>query len=521
MRSLLESAKVSSPRKIPSADVGADVGAATLGVVGELGGRNLRRFVTAFAISIAAVLALGATAAGAAQLTRAFTDDVWFTQPTSQAAQQWVQRTQATNAKLVLLEVDWTSIEPTAPPPGIDPTDPSGPQFNFGYLDSRVRQFTATGLTVAFLVTNAPRWAEAPGGPANFEAAGSWEPNATAFGQAATALARRYSGSYPDPLSPGQPLPRVRYFQAWGEANFSIHLAPQWTRKGSVWTPTGPALYRGLLNAFYAGVKSVHADDVVITTGFGPYGDSPGGCVGSQGVGAGCRMHPALFARELLCLHGERLRPESCPSPAHFDVMAIDPYQVSSPTTRAYNIDDVSSPDLGKLTRVLKRAVSLRRAVPHRHKPLWVTEFSYDSNPPNPGAVSLATQARWLEEAFYLFWKQGVSTVVWYLLRDQAPSFQLNDYYSGVYYYSGKAKPAAEAFRFPFVVWTTGSRATVWGIAPQSGALSVQRKQGRGWRTLLKLHVSAGAVFVRTISPKLRGSFRAVVAGESSLAWRR
>jgi hypothetical protein len=457
----------------------------------------------------------------APNLTRALTDDVWFTQSTPQAAQQWVQRAETSGAKLVLLEVDWTSVEPTAPPAGSDPTDPSAPQFDFGYLDARVREFNSSGISVALLVTDAPRWAEAPGGPANFEAEGAWEPNATAFGQLGTAIARRYSGSYPDPAHPGQTLPRVRYFQAWAEANFSIHLAPQWTRQGSSWVPTGPGLYRNLLNAFYAGVKSVHSDNFVITTGFGPYGDPPGGCAGSQGTGAGCRMHPALFARELLCLHSERLNPEACPSPAHFDAMAADPYQVSSPTTRAFNIDDVSSPDLGKLTRVLKRAAQLGRSLPRGHKQLWVTEFSYDSKPPNPGGLSLATQARWLDEALYLFWKQGVSTVVWYLLRDQAPTYKPNTYYSGLYYYGGTAKPALQAFRFPLVVWPSGKRATVWGISPRSGRLRVQRRTHSSWHTLFTLRTTAGRVFVRTISAKLRGRFRAVVAGESSLAWRR
>jgi len=472
--------------------------------------------------AVAVVIFLGATvsAASGAGFRRAFTDDVWFTQG-SPAAQQWVQRTTATGAKLVLLEVDWGTVEPKAPPANVDPSDPAGPGFNFAYLDARVRAFSGSGMSVALLVTDAPRWAEAPGGPANFEAAGAWKPNATAFGQVATALARRYSGSYPDPLDPGHVLPRVRYFQAWAEANLSVHLAPQWTRSGRSWVPAAPALYRNMLNAFYSGVKAIHADNFVITTGFGPYGDSPGGCTGTQGVGPGCRMRPAMFARELLCLRGQSLRLESCSNRAHFDALAIDPYQVASPTTPAFNADDISSADLGKLTRILRKASSTGRALPRGHKQLWVTEFSYDSNPPNPGAVSLATQARWLEEAFYLFWKQGVSTAVWYLVRDQAPSYNTRDYYSGVYFYSGARKPSFEAYKFPFVVWPSGRTATVWGISPASGTLSVQQKHRTSWKTLFRLRVSAGGVFKRSVSARMRGRFRAVIGGESSLVWRR
>lgn len=465
-----------------------------------------------------ATLGLTAPAAFAARpLTTALTDSVWYI-----GGPTWIQKTVATRAHVALIEVDWVSIEPTKPPREIDPTDPNGPEYRFGYLDQLVRQFQGTGISLAFLVSDAPQWAEAPGGSPLLNANGAWEPNATAYGQVATALARRYSGSFPDPLNPGRMLPRVRYFQAWAEANFTIHLAPQWTQSGGRWVPNGPRLYRRLLNSFYAGIKSVRSDDVVITTGFGPYGDAaPGACANGE-EGNGCRMHPAQFARELLCLHGSVLTVESCPNPAHFDVLAVDPYQVASPTTPAFNADDVSSPDIWKLTRILTKARRVRTALPRAGKPIWVTEFSYDSNPPNPGGVSLATQARWLEEVFYLFWKQGVSTVVWYLVRDQAPTYNQateNDYFSGLYYYNGGAKPALEAFRFPFIVWPNGRSATVWGISPRTGSLSVQRQSGRSWKTLFRLNLSAGSVFVRSISNSLHGHFRAVVNGEKSLVW--
>ena len=474
--------------------------------------------VVGLLLATAALGRLVPVADAARPLTTAFTDSVWYI-----GGPTWIQKTVATNAKVALIEVDWVSIEPTRPM-GVDPTDPNGPEYRFGYLDQLVRQFEGTGISLAFLVSDAPQWAETPGGPTLLEANGAWEPDATAYGQMATALARRYSGSFPDPLYPGRTLPRVRYYQAWAEANFTIHLAPQWTQSGGTLVPNGPHMYRALLNSFYSGIKSVHSDNVVITTGFGPYGDPPGAVCGNGNYGNGCRMHPAAFARELLCLNGSALRRESCPNPAHFDAMAMDPYEVASPTTPALAADDVSAPDLGKLTRIMNKAVRAGTALPRAGKKLWVTEFSYDSSPPNPTGVSLATQARWLEEAFYLFWKQGVSTVVWYNVRDQAPVYDQatqNDYFSGVYYYNGGPKPSLEAFRFPFVVWPNGRVATVWGLSPRAGSLSVQRQKGRSWKTLFRLHVSAGAVFVRSISPSLHGKFRAVVNGEKSLVWSR
>jgi hypothetical protein len=277
-----------------------------------------------------------------------------------------------------------------------------------------------------------------------------------------------------------------------------------------------------LLNAFYAGIKSVHSDNLVITTGFGPYGDLfPGACTNGQ-TGNGCRMHPATFARDLLCLNSA-LRPQSCPNPAHFDALAMDPYEVASPLTKAYNSNDISAPDLWKLTRMAAKAVRAGTALPRSHKQLWVTEFSYDTNPPNPGGVSLGTQARWLEQALYLFWKQGVSTAVWYNVRDQAASYNpsLDSYFSGVYYFNGNPKPSLRAMQFPFVVWRTGRSAIAWGISPQTGSVSIQHRTGRSWKTLFRLRGSSGGVFVRSIRSSLRGKFRAVVNGERSLVWSR
>jgi hypothetical protein len=310
----------------------------------------------------------------------------------------------------------------------------------------------------------------------------------------------------------------VRFYQAWAEANFSIHLAPQWVQSGGSWVPASPAIYRNLLNNFYAGIKRAHSDNVVITEGSGPYGDVPGPCA-SQSSGAGCRMPPAMFARELMCLHGHALALAPCANPPYFDAQAMDPYEVNGPTTHAFAADDVSAPDLGKLTRVANRAVRTGRALPRGHKQLWVTEFGYDSSPPNPQGVPAATQARWLEQAFYLFWKQGVNTAVWYLVRDQAGTNYATSYFSGVYFQNARRKPSFVAYRFPLVVMRSGRRATVWGISPRGGQVSVQRRAGRSWRTMFRSSPGAGNVFVRSIPAGRHGAYRAVVGPETSLTW--
>ncbi len=482
-----------------------------------LGARRPARFVLLLIALLAGASLCAAFPSGALAarpLARGFADDVWFTGSPSANA-QWVKATQATGANRAIFEVDWVGVEPTAPPANVDPTNPNGPEYDFGWLDARVREFAGTGIQPVFLVTNAPQWAQAPGVPASLEGDGAWQPNPTAFGQLAAALARRYSGTFPDPLNPGRTLPRVRYFQAWAEPNLSVHLAPQWTSVGGKLVATGPAIYRSLLNAFYSGVKSVNSGDTVLTGGFGPYGDP-------ASASSTVRMAPALFVRNLLCLNGRSaLKPMPCSNPAHFDVMAMDPYEVGSPTTKALNPDDVSAPDLSKLTKPMNKAVRVGRALPRGHKQLWATEFSYDSNPPNPQGVPIQKQARWLEESFYLFWKQGASAVFWYLVRDQGLPNSGFFSYSGVYFNNGQKKPAFEAYRFPFVVWPSGRKEAVWGISPHGGKVAIQRQRGRKWKTMFKLRAGAGGVFTKNISSSIHGNFRAVVGGETSLTWHR
>lgn len=463
-------------------------------------------------LSSLALAALPATAQAARPLTRGFVDDVWF--DPSPGGPQWVPKTVATGAKRVQIEVDWKGIEPTAPGPGTDPSNPNGPQYNFASLDARIREFAGSGISPILMVLDAPAWAEGAGGSAQQVAEGAWKPNPTAYGQFATALARRYSGHFPDPLNPGHTLARVTYYQAWGEPNLGVHIAPQWVKRGRKYVVTGPVIYRSLLNAFYSGIKSVNRSDVVATAGLAPYGAGP--------TANPVRMRPALFLRTMLCLNGRTaLKPMPCSNPAHYDALAMDPYEVAGPTTHALNPDDVSAPDLTRLTKIETKALRTGRLLPRGHKQLWVTEFGYDSNPPNPFGVSTKTQARWLDESFYIFWSQGVSTVLWYLVRDQAGHNYSSSYFSGVYFYNGKKKPSFEAYRFPFVVMPAGKSARVWGIAPVGGRVAIQRKKGRSFKTLFRVRASAGGVFVRKVPASLRGNFRAVVGGQTSLTWRR
>jgi hypothetical protein len=287
-------------------------------------------------------------------------------------------------------------------------------------------------------------------------------------------------------------------FQVWNEPNLSIYLSPQWEKSGGRWIAEAPAHYRLMLNAFYAGVNAAATGDTVVTAGTAPYGD----------FGHGQRMMPLTFWTNLLS------------APASFDVMAHQPYSIGSPTTKALNAADVSVDDLGRLTRLLaaaeRRGTALPRAEHHR---LWITETGYDTRPPNPGGVPVATDARWLEQSLFLFWQQGVDLVTWYLIRDQPPGGPpASTSQTGVFYSSGKPKPAATAFRFPVVGHRGSGGLHAWLRAPSSGTLVLQSQTNGRWTTIRRTPVTAAETLDLSV-PGRPQALRASVAGISSLIW--
>ena len=428
------------------------------------------------ALAAAALLAPGAGAAAPHPLAVGFGDPL-FSSSEAAVREEWLGRVAGTGGSIARLNLSWAAVAPKQPPPGFDARDPASPGYEWAAIDAAVRSTAAHGLRVMMTVGGAPAWAEGAGRPAGV-AAGTWRPSASAYGEFATAVARRYGGSFPDPLWPGAALPRVSAFEAWNEPNLDTYLAPQWEGRADV----GPTIYRGLLNAFYAGVKAAQPGATVIGGSLAPFGDPPGGH----------RTPPVEFLRGLLCLRGGRLRPLPCPHPARLDVLSDHPIAVGSPLESAGNPLDATTPDLGLLTRVLRRAEQTRRVLPRGRKPLWVTEFWYDSDPPDPNGVPLHREARWYEQDLYLFWKQGARAAICLQIRDSPPGkgYEYTNQ-SGAYFLDGAPKPARTAFRFPLVAERRrGGNVLVWGIAPRSGRVRIQARRAGAWRTLAVLRTS-------------------------------
>ena len=289
---------------------------------------------------------------------------------------------------------------------------------------------TTNGLTPLVDVLTAPAWA------------GGKKVSAPALGEFATAITSRYNGAF-------EGLPRVRFWMVWNEPNLTSYLAPQVSGKKLV----GAARYRSMVNAFASAAHAVRRDNMVVAGLVAPFTfrKDPG---------------PLTFMKAVLSGRTE------------FDIWAVHPYTSGGPRHHAVRSTDISLGDLPKARSVLNAAVRARHVVSTHPVQFWITEFSWDSKPPDPRGVPPALEAQWVSEALFRAWRAGVSMFTWFLLTDD-PMSSPNQ--SGLYFRNGTAKPALVAFRFPFVALRHTRSVYVWGRTPagQPATAVIERRAGR------------------------------------------
>jgi hypothetical protein len=476
-----------------------------------------------------ASVALPAGARGARPLDVGFADRL-YENPAS--SDRWLSKTESVNADIIRINMYWSQVAYNEPE---HPRDPADPAYNWGLYDAGISNAVAHGFQVDLTVLAAPSWAEGPNRPSPKKAPyGSWKPDADAFGDFAHALATRYSGSYDpsaptDPGDPGVPpilppllrasgtLPRLHYFEAWNEPNLSTYITPQF--QGGKNASAG--IYVKLLNHFYDEVKAVIPDAKIVTGGTAPYGDPPGPNAMKTG--------PLRFARELMCLNG-KLHRTGCPTgqKPEFDIYAHHPInRASPPTAHGPGPDDVMIADFGDLTRTVRAAEKAHTIGTGGRHGLWANEVWWQTDPPDPDeGVPLKTQARWMEQALYILWKEGASNVSFLQFRDdkrKPGEYTLDSYQTGVYTYANKPKPSAHAMAFPFVTdRRSKGRLLAWGKSPRSGKLTIEAKakgKGGGYIKLRRIHVTEGKVFTAGIRLRGAAKLRARVGRSRSIPW--
>jgi hypothetical protein len=520
------------------------------------------------AVGLAAALAAAAPASASPTQLSIVQDEGRLLHEGSQAQAQALDEIKGLGAEVVKATVNWRTIAPTGSrkPSGFVGDDPGQySQSNWAPFDSLVRGAAARGLRVMFLVGGrAPDWAVS----SSKSPAGSYQPSAVEFGRFLKAIGTRYSGTYNPAAAPGGPppppgpppcqtptppgdpcptpipasvrhtrpaptawtaddsgvLPRVDIWSVWNEPNLSGWLQPQYTRKK---VPVSPQIYRGLFLAAYDGlVASGHAKDEILMGDLLPFARS--------GKTYPARVSPLKFLREMACVddhyrayRGAAAASRGCTNfqPLPGTGVAYHPYTLADgPDALTPLADDATINDLTRLDRTLRKLS--RRFVDH-NMPIWITEFGYQTDPPDPFASPITLVPRFMSESEWLaYHDQRVKSYAQYPLSDDSTTgrglSRFHGFQSGIDSSSNRPKKFVyRAFQTPlFVRLVSSSSVEVFGgvrIA-NSGTASLQVALGKAFRPLATVTLNRMGYFDRTfrLSSAAKRSFRLVYGSETS-----
>jgi hypothetical protein len=395
---------------------------------------------------IAAAVALYASPASASpRIQYGIQDDAWI-QDGPGTLKHRLDFVKTLGVTTVRFGIHWDVVAPTRPARALASSDPA---YRWDAVDPVLQGLRARGIAPLVTLYGTAPWAN-----------GGRKPNvaptrSTTFADFAYAAAKRY--------------PFVRKWTIWNEPNQRLSLAR-----------TSPALYvKRLLNPAYAAIH--HANHGALVAGGVT---APRGNTGGYG--------PLAWVRGMAKAH------------AKLDAYAHNPYAtrpLESPFRGACPYCDViSMANLNRLVKEVRRNFG--------NKPIWLTEYGYQTNPPDPFGVSASAQAQFVgESALRAYQLSGVTTLIQFLVRDEP---DLGRFQSGLFTVHGVAKPAYHAFRFPLAqVSRSGSRASLWGqIRPGKGArpYRLQLRQGSSWRWLGSTQRTNGGGFFSTTATVPRGA---------------
>ncbi|HEY2159891.1 MAG TPA: hypothetical protein VGH24_01170 [Solirubrobacteraceae bacterium] len=530
-----------------------------------------QRMIAAVGAAVALMCALPAHApASTTQRTSLLDDDQLIYVPTQHMVQT-LQTLHSLGVDTVKVSLVWQLIAPNANStqrPNFDATNPAAyPPGAWSRWDTLVETAQQLGMRVYFLVIGpAPLWAVPAGNRTSGQGpALGWMPNPSDYQNFVEAAGRRYSGTYLDPTQQAQginlpsapgvtvpnigvtttttpstpvtPIPRVSQWGIWNEPNERSWMNP-WFRKGPHHRQIllQPSDYRSLVDAAWNGLSaSGHSADTTLV-----------GETANRGI-----MSPVPFMRALYCV-GSNLRPLrgtaatafGCPTsgpassfvsqhPGLFDSSyAHHPYGFEAAPNRPDPAKGyITLYNIPSFERTLNRIFSAYGRRPAGGVPLYLTEWGFKTNPPNPYVrTTLAQQAAWLNQGQYMMWQAPyVKEYTQFLLVDSPPragekkgsALYWSSFQTGLEYLNGHKKPSFQSFMVP--IWLPvqrhGSRVTVWGqLRPaahnttQYGVIEFQRKGSSSWKELTE---------VQTTSPEgyLLNHVSIPAAGNVRLGW--
>ena len=397
------------------------------------------------ALAAAAVALYVSPASASPGIQYGIQDDAWI-QDGPGTLKHRLDFVKALGVTTVRFGIHWDVVAPTRPARALASSDPA---YRWDAVDPILQGLRARGIAPLVTLYGTPPWAN-----------GERKPNvaptsSTTFADFAYAAAKRY--------------PFVRKWTIWNEPNQRLSLAR-----------TSPALYvKRLLNPAYAAIHRANRNALVAGGVTAPRGNTGG-------------YGPLAWVRGM------------AKAQAKLDAYAHNPYAtrpLESPLRGACPYCDVIS--MANLNRLVKEV--------HRNfgnKQIWLTEYGYQTNPPDPFGVSPSAQAQFVSEsALRAYQLSGVTTLIQFLVRDEP---ELGRFQSGLFTVRGVAKPAYYAFRLPLAqVSRSGSRASLWGqIRPGKGVRTyrLQLRQGSSWRWLGSTQRTNGGGFFSTTATVPRGA---------------
>jgi hypothetical protein len=294
------------------------------------------------------------------------------------------------------------------------PLDPSDPAYNWGLYDRAVRYAAQNGMQVLFTILFTPGWANG-GKRQNVPPRNSNDLRNFAY-----AAAERYSGHYipVDDTGDEVALPAVKYWMAWNEPNNPIWLAQ--TSGGRF---VSPRSYAKICTAIWTGVHTTNfAGEKVACGATGPRGNN-------NAHSSRPSLSPLAF---MTAARRAGMR--------HLDAYAHHPYYAKpseTPSARPGARTAVTLGNLGTLIRLSNRLFG--------RKPIWITEYGYQTPPDRHFGVSYSKQARYLAQAYAIARRNPqVALMVWFMLKDDTNIGV--GWQSGLLTARGKKKPAFTAF---------------------------------------------------------------------------
>jgi hypothetical protein len=447
----------------------------------------MRRLTITIAVLVAAAVAAPMADASTRQLT-IMQDDEQVRGRTAETLDEF----ERLGADIVKVNLYWDEVAPNGrrKPASFDGANPS--DYDWSNYGAVIDAILARGMRPFFsLGGRGPDWATGRRGRR-----GTYRPSATEFGRFAQAAGRQF--------------PQVDIWSIWNEPNLYSWLGPQRRKR----VPQSPSIYRNLYLAGHRGLRaSGNGGDTILLGELMPRG------------GTDRRKVPPLqFLREMACLdrnyrqyRGRAARQRGCRRVGRIPTsgFAYHPYTLAGgPRVREAG-DDAAIGQLGRVRATLDK-LARRGKLPRRLK-IWITEFGYQTRPPDPFGTPIGRAPNLMDLSEWIAYRNPrVATYAQYQLCD-------NDFWqSGLRFQNCRVKRRVYgAFRMPLLVRALGgNRVEVFGglRSALGGRAQVEsRPKGGRYRSRGSVAVNRAGYFRRIfrVTNAVRHTFRVTLDGRS------